>query len=65
MEPKGFYKNDGGEVLHGPNFVWGPYGSYHLVKEDKDTYTYPIDGWYWFDSMEEAYTFFGLEIPEE
>lgn len=60
METAGFYFNDNGYVICGLNHVYGPYGQFHLVKEDKDTYTYPIGGWYWFDSEEEAYNFFGL-----
>lgn len=55
----GFYKNDGG-LLYGPNFVLGPYGAYELRKETRDEHTYPIDGWYWFDSEAEAKTFFGI-----
>jgi len=56
----GFYKIDG-ELLYGPNYVLNE--SYQLYKEYSDTYTYPVDGWYWFDSHEEAYAFFNLEPP--
>jgi hypothetical protein len=63
-DTSGFYKNDNGYVLYGPNFVLN--ANYDLRKETKDQHTYPTDGWYWFDSVEEAYTFFGLEyIPLE
>ena len=65
MDTSGFYKNDDGYVLHGPHFVLGPYGSFELRVETKDTHTYPTDGWYWFDSREEAYNFFGLDLPQE
>jgi len=61
MDTSGFFKNDSGMVLNGPNFVLG--GSYSLYKEQKDTYTYPVEGWYWFDSEEEAYNYFGIPIP--
>lgn len=54
----GFYKYDNGDLLHGPNYVLA--GSYNLHKEQKDTYTYPIGGWYWFDMESGARTFFGL-----
>ena len=57
----GFYKLDG-VLLYGPNFVLN--ANYELRKETKDQYTYPIDGWHWFDSEEQAYAFFGIEIPE-
>lgn len=54
----GFYKLENNELFFGPNFVINT--SYHLIKEDKDSYNYPIDGWYWFDDENEARTFFGL-----
>ena len=56
----GFYKLDGEELLYGPNFVLGPYSAYELRKETKDTHTYPVDGWYCFDSEENAKVFFKL-----
>lgn len=55
-----FYKLDGTNLLNGPNYVLS--GSYNLYKEEKDTYTYPIDGWYWFDSEEEARIYFNLPL---
>jgi len=60
MNP-GFYKLDG-DLLYGPNFVL--HAEYSLYKETHDQYTYPIDGWYWFDSEEEAQTFFDLPTTE-
>ena len=62
MDSSGFYKNENGLLLAGPHFVLA--GSYNLFKEEKDSYTYPIGGWYWFDSIEEACAFFQLEIPQ-
>jgi hypothetical protein len=61
----GFYKNDNGYVLYVPNFVLN--ANYELRKETKNQHTYPTDGWYWFDSEEEAYASFGLEYnpPEQ
>ena len=56
-----FYKVEGTNLLSGPNYVLS--GSYNLYKEEKDTYTYPIDGWYWFDSEEEARIYFNIPIP--
>ncbi len=44
----GFYKEH--EDLtweYAPNFVYAP--DYTLVKELKDTYDYPVDGWIWYD----------------
>jgi len=59
MDQQGFYKLDG-ILCHGPNFVLN--SSYELSKEQKDTYTYPVDGWYWFEDENQARTFFGLPL---
>lgn len=53
----GFYKLDG-DLLFGPNCVLS--GNYELHAEQRDSYTYPVDGWYWFDDETTAKTFFGL-----
>lgn len=57
----GFYKLDG-DLLYGPNFVLNK--DYELRRETHADHTYPIDGWSWFDSAEDAYTHHGLEIPK-
>lgn len=52
-----FYKYENG--LH-----YGPMvqsGSYSLFEWDLDTYELPIEGWYWFDTIEEAKAFFNIE----
>jgi hypothetical protein len=54
----GFYKNDFGDLLYGPNYVLS--GSYNLYKEQKESYEYPVHGWYWFESEDEARQFFNL-----
>ena len=61
-DTKGFYKNDEGQLLYGPNFVISSW--YDLRKETKDQHTYPIDGWYWFDSEEDAREFFNMPKPD-
>jgi hypothetical protein len=51
----GFYKltNDG--YLHyAPEYVEGQ--GYLLLKDEKDNYEYPVDGWEWFDSLPSYYT---------
>lgn len=58
-DTSGFYKLDG-ELLYGPNFVFGPYGAYELRKETHTENEYPVDGWYWFDTEKQAREFFGL-----
>jgi len=57
----GFYKNNNGNLLYAEKAVYNK--NYTLLIEEKDTYTYPEDGWYYFDTKEEAYEAFGLEIP--
>lgn len=49
----GFYRqNEELNWEYAPNFVYAP--DYTLLKEEKDTYEYPIDGWSWYD--EQPYT---------
>jgi len=58
----GFYKLDGDMLLHGPNYVYAP--TFTLLRELKDGYQYPIDGWRWFDTEAEARAFHGLPAVE-
>ena len=62
MKEAGFYKLDKDELLYGPNFVLN--ADYNLYKEQKNTYSYPVDGWYWFLDENEARSFFGLPLIE-
>lgn len=57
MDTSGFYKLDG-DLLYGPNFVLN--ANYELRRETHDQHSYPIDGWFWFDSEQEARLFLGL-----
>lgn len=52
QDTSGFYKRDG-DLLYAPNFVYGP-NNFELIREFKDSYQYPRDGWWWFDSIEDA-----------
>jgi hypothetical protein len=57
-----FYK-----ILDNTNLTFGPSvqsEDYTLVSDEYMSYTFPIDGWYWFDTIEEANTFFGI-VPED
>ena len=56
----GFYKNDGGTLLYASKFVINK--NYELHIEQKDTYTYPVVGWYYFNTLEAACIFFELDI---
>lgn len=58
----GFYKYDSGQLLYGPNFVLN--AGYELRRETKDDHGYPVDGWCWCNSLEEACTLFGLNIAD-
>ncbi len=52
-----FFKVDG-DLLEAPNSVFG--ADYLLLADHKDDYTLPVEGWYWFDSEDEARVFFNL-----
>lgn len=56
-----FFKLDNTELLEAPNFIYAP--GYELAATLHEEYTYPYDGWYWFDTQEEAKTFFNIPEP--
>ena len=60
-DTSGFYTLNEGKLFCAPNAVRAP--TFDLFRKDKDTYTYPIGGWYWFDTKYDAEVFF--EIKEE
>ena len=55
----GFYKYEEPFLHFGANYVLN--ADYELRKESKDDHEYPVDGWYWFDSQDEAHAFFGID----
>jgi len=57
---EGFYNFDSDNTIlfHAPNAVYNK--NYELQKENKDSYDYPINNWYWFGSREEALNFYGI-----
>lgn len=61
MDTSGFYKNESDLLLYAPNCVINI--EYELHREFKDTYTYPVDGWTWFDNEDDAYATYNLEKP--
>lgn len=61
-DTSGFYKYDAG-LMYGPNFVEGP--SFTLTRETHNDFTYPIEGWYWFDSEDVAREFFNVPINNQ
>ena len=62
MNTSGFYKFDG-SLLCGPNYVLN--ANYELRRETHSQQQYPVDGWYWFDSENEARAFFDMPLVEE
>ena len=59
MDTSGFYKLDG-SLLYGPNYVLN--ANYELRRETRDDHSYPVDGWHWFNTEEEARLFFDLPL---
>lgn len=58
-----FYKKEENEILNGGDTVSTP--SVILAAVAKDEFTYPQDGWYWFDTFDEALQFFvGLKSSD-
>ena len=53
-EDAGFYKRDpdSGELLFAHSAVYGP--GFTLFAEQHAEYQYPVDGWAWFESRDEA-----------
>lgn len=49
---QGFYKDDNGFLVWSADRVLNE--NFELWLDQKDTYTYPVEGWYWFDSEVEA-----------
>lgn len=48
-DTSGFYKLEDDNWLYAQNGVYAP--NYTLERELKDTYTYPVDGWSWYDEQ--------------
>jgi len=53
-----FYKLDNTELQIAETCISGLDLNLHI--DQKDTYTYPVQGWYWFDTEDEARVFFEL-----
>jgi hypothetical protein len=60
-EEKGFYKLEvdtkGSVIIHGTNLL---NKGYTLDISQKDTYTYPVDGWTYFDTCSGACQHFSV-----
>jgi hypothetical protein len=62
MDTSGFYKVAEDQLLYGPNTVMG--ADLELLRDEHDSYRYPVAGWYWFDSEEDATVFFELPLTD-
>lgn len=62
-DTSGFYFCDQCVLAFGPHFVENVH--FQIYREQKDQYTYPVHGWYWFDSEDEARQFFNCPKPPE
>ena len=60
---EGFYKYENGTLAFASIGIYKPNMTY-LVSQHT-TYTYPIDGWYYCSSFNNALEFFGLELKED
>jgi hypothetical protein len=56
MNNAGFYKKDETQILFAPNIVEGQ--GYVLLIDEKDSYSYPVDGWIYADSLDAAIAYF-------
>jgi hypothetical protein len=57
MNP-GFYKFDGERLSYASTSVYAP--NYTLLADDRDSVTFPFNGWMWFDTLSEAEVYFGI-----
>lgn len=57
-----FYKVETDYLLKAESDLFGP--GWNLFTVDKDIYTYPVEGWWWFDTDKEAEEFFGMSLPQ-
>lgn len=52
-----FFKYDeNGDILEAQNYVKN--GDYELFASNPGAHTYPVDGWYWFNTRKEAIDLF-------
>lgn len=56
-----FYKYESENLLVGKKIL---NLDYELYSDNHDEYKLPIDGWYWFESIEDARIFFEIPEPE-
>lgn len=57
----GFYKKDNNTIIYG-DIVNGP--DYVLQIQDKESYSYPYDGWIYAESLDDAIVMFALSATD-
>ncbi len=60
-ETRGFFKVENGELIIARTNIGGP--GFDLFFEMPHLQTYPIEGWYWFDTELQAREFFNIPYP--
>lgn len=60
---KGLYKNDNGQLLYAANVVYYPDGTQLIVADYEGNNSEIQDGWYWFETRQEALDYFGITEP--
>ena len=58
-----FYKNENNRLVFAPNKVYNK--NYTLDPAAHATYTYPADGWYWYDTENAAYAGMNLQPQKD
>lgn len=59
-DTSGFYNPDA--RLRAGKFVYGP--GFSLTRETKDSFTYPVNGWTWYDDVFSAIAGTGVELQD-
>jgi hypothetical protein len=62
---EGLYKNSEGVLIYAQNEIRYPDGRIFIVSDYENFEGEVIDGCYWFNTREEALTFFNIEEDEE
>jgi hypothetical protein len=60
IDTSGFYNQD--SLIRSANSVYGP--GFTLLRQDKDTYDYPVQGWWWFDNAFQAAQAFNVRLRD-
>ena len=65
LNTSGFYSKESDqatELLYSGTSVYFPDGTF-IFTDHYEEYSYPVNGWYWFDSDTAAYAFWNMTPP--